>query len=375
MAAERQWWKSGATGTLNVGPPDPGAEWVWVDLEGPDEASLRSLASRFGLDEIALEDALDAELFPRHEDFGHFLVVAMRSVAAHEDGVETTPVLYFVGRDFLATVHHEPLPGLEFVAETAQAHLPTAEGGPDRMFARLADVGSRRFEPVLDAIDRLLLDSEALALAGESGAVRALQPVRRKISELRGVIRPQRSILQALVYTDSELVGERARRRLTDVLERHARMEESLETARATANSVVELHRGAVAERANEIMKVLTVFSATLLPMTLIAGIYGMNFSNIPELDYRFGYPLTLGIMTVLGTVLWRYFVRRGFIGRPSLPNVATNATSALVRAAKKPVGTVGSLVASNLRATRKGVRTVTGRASPASRRPTAGDS
>ena len=218
------------------------------------------------------------------------------------------------------------------------------------MFGRLADVGSRRFEPVIDSIDAALLECETRALEGESGAVRQVQPLRRQISVLRGVVRPQRSVLQSAVYGDSALIGERARRRLTDVLERHDRIEGALELARATANGVVELHRSSVAEKTNEIMKVLTVFSATLLPMTLIAGIYGMNFGNIPELDYRFGYPLTLAVMAGVGLVLWRYFVRRGFVAGKPLSDLATRTSASVLEAARLPVTAVGSLIVGSLR-------------------------
>ncbi len=351
MATERTWWKDPTTGTLRVGDAPAGqAAWVWVDVEAPDEAALRSLMERFDLDPVAIEDALDPALFPRFEDFGHFVAVALRGVSTSDQRVDSTPLLSFVATDFLVTVHQEPLPGLDFVVQTALTHGPTAEGGPDRMLGRLADVASRRYEPLLNEIEGLLLTCEGRAIAGESGAVRMLQPVRRQVNTLRPIIRAQRSVLQSIVYSDSDLISERARRRLTDVLERHARMEESLELARVTANSIVELHRGTVAETTNEIMKVLTVFSATLLPMTLIAGIYGMNFTNIPELDYRYGYPLTIGIMLSLGAILWRYFVRRGFVGGPALTDLVSPVRSALFDAATRPVQALGSLVVGSLR-------------------------
>ncbi|MDH3293110.1 MAG: magnesium transporter CorA family protein [Acidimicrobiia bacterium] len=351
MPTERRWWRSTTSGRLETEELGGEAEWVWVDIDAPDEDALRRLAGEFELDEMAIEDALDTDLFPSLQDFGDFLSIALRVVTGGGSTAETTPLLCFVGSDFLVTVHHRELPGLEFLIATAVDHLPSSEGGPDRMFARLADVASRRYEPLLEEIDHLLADSENMALNGEPGSMRLLQPVRHQISELRGVIRPQRSVLQALVYSDSHLLGDRARLRLTDVFERHARMEEALDVDRAAANSVIDLYRGTVAEKANEIMKVLTVFSAILLPMTLIAGIYGMNFSNIPELDYRYGYPLALGTMTLIGTTLWRFFVKRGFVGRSDASDVGAYARNKLSVAATKPARTVGSIVTANLRA------------------------
>ena len=349
-AIERRWWKCANSSRMVSSEPETGAEWVWVDLSEPDEETLRSLAAEFDLDEMAVEDALDAELFPSQQDFGDFVSVTLRFAVDNEGSAETTPLLFFLGAGYLITVHHHELAGLEFLVETAQRHTPSAEGGPDRMLARLADAGSRRYDPLLQAIDALLLESERLALDGEAGSMRLLQPVRHQVNELRAVIRPQRSVLQALVYSDSNLIGERAGRRLTDVLERHIRIDEALDVDRAAANSVIDLYRGTVAEQTNEIMKVLTVFSAVLLPMTLIAGIYGMNFANMPELDYRFGYPIAVGSMLTVGMILWRLFVRRGFIGSPVIPDLAASATSKLAAAAGRPAKTVGSVIMGNLR-------------------------
>ena len=354
MTTERRWWKDGATGRLrDEAPLESDRDWMWVDVEGADDEALRRLASEFDLDELALEDALDPDLFPRYEDYGHFVVAAVRGLTTTQGAVRTTPLLCLAGERFLVTLHHEPLPGVEFLVETAMTHVRTAEGGPDRMLARLTDVGSRRFDPVVLEIDSLLQECEASAAAGSTGALAPLQAIQRQVAELRSVIRPQRSAIQSLVYSDTDLIGERARRRLTDVLERHARLEESLDAARGIANTVVEIHRGVIAERTNEIMKVLTVFSATLLPMSVIAGIYGMNFSNMPELDFRLGYPFALTAMAVVGVLMWRYFVRRGFVGRAEVSHTPAQAAARLTRAATLPVRTVGSLIADGLRVRR----------------------
>lgn len=349
MPTEREWRKL-PNGALRAGSSAPDAEWVWVDVEGPDDTSLEMLRERFGIDDLVLEDALEQQLPPRFEDYGRYVAAAIRELTVTAGVVESAPLLCLVGAEFLVTIHHDALPGLEFIVETALAHDRTAEGGPDRMFARLAEVGSRRFEPVVEEIDVLLEDLEFQAMLAESGLIPTLQAVRRQIGRLRTVIRPQRSVMQSLVYADSLLIGDRARRRLTDVLERHAHLEETLESARNTANGVLEVHRGAVAEKANEIMKVLTLFSATLLPMTLIAGVYGMNFSNIPELDYRYGYPVALAVMATVGLVLWRYFATRGFVAQPKIASITAQTATRLADAAAMPVRALGSLILGGLR-------------------------
>ena len=115
------------------------------------------------------------------------------------------------------------------------------------------------------------------------------------------------------------LLGDRARRRFRGIYDHHYRLVESLDASRGLLASILDTYRSAVAERMNEVMKVLTVYTAILLPLSLMAGLYGMNFANIPELQWRWGYFALLGIMGALAIGQWIYFSRRGFIGGPSL--------------------------------------------------------
>ena len=158
-----------------------------------------------------------------------------------------------------------------------------------------------------------------MPLAGDHTVIGEVQALRRDALMLRKIVGPLRDTFMRLGSEQLAGVGERARLRCQSVRDHYFRIAESLDTAQAILVAVLETYRSTVAERTNEVMKVLTVFTAILLPLSLVAGIYGMNFAHIPELGWRLGYLWALGIMLVVGLTLWMYFARRGLRRRAPL--------------------------------------------------------
>jgi magnesium transporter len=159
-------------------------------------------------------------------------------------------------------------------------------------------------------------------VSGDPGVVGLVQALRRDSIVLRRALAPQRDMVRSLAHEGMPGIDERARRRLDSVYDDCFRVVESLDMARALLASVLETYRSTVAERTNEVMKVLTVFAAIILPLSLVAGIYGMNFTNMPELDWPPAYFVVLAAMLAFAIGLWFYFSKRGFIGGPRLPRV-----------------------------------------------------
>jgi hypothetical protein len=213
------------------------------------------------------------------------------------------------------------------------------------MLGRLVEFAAREFVPLVEECDVAFDALADRALQGDPAVLGDTQALRRDAATLRSVLGPQREMALSLAGAPSPLLDEDARRRLRDAYDRHHRLVEELDAARMMLATVADTYRAAVAERTNDVMKVLTVFSATLLPLSLIAGIYGMNFENMPELDERWAYPAALGLMATIAVGLWVYFVRRGFVGGVRVPKVSRRVGRGLVGAARAPVRTVGTLV------------------------------
>jgi magnesium transporter len=323
--------------------------WLWLDVVEFSAEEALTASRAFGFDPIAMEDVTDLAEFPKVDDYEDHAFVVAHGVAPDPDRLHTSEYNAFIGAGYLVTFHREDLP--EFGWGRARIQEPgwLAGAGSDQLFARIAEAGVGRFEPIVDGLDERVLDTERRALAGDHTVVGEVQALRRDALMLRKIVGPLRDTFMRLGSEDLAGVGERARLRFQSVRDHYFRMAESLDTGQAILVAVLETYRSTVAERTNDVMKVLTVFTAVLLPMSLVAGIYGMNFSRIPELGWRHGYLWALGIMVVIGLGLWLYFARRGFIGGPrwrEAPRVIGKGLADLVRLTVKPIaGAAGHLV------------------------------
>ncbi len=310
---------------------------MWLDVGEEDRHSIESVASRVGLDPLAVEDIFDDVHYPKVDKFPEYLFVVLHGLTEIDGRIGTMELDVVVGRNHLVTFHAAPSSTIDWLMERALDSDLLAEGGPDLLLAQLAEVQGRRFLPVVSELDDLIDDLEDRALAGDPAVVGEIQALRSDAARLRRVVGPLRDTLLELSRPLSGLVSERAQVRFESGYDHHYRLVESLDAARAMLTAVLETYRSTVAERMNEVMKVLTVYTAVLLPLTLIAGIYGMNFSNMPELRWNSGYFVLLVLMAVVAVGQWIYFARRGFIGGFRPGRVARGVGAGLVKVARLP--------------------------------------
>ena len=323
--------------------------WVWLDIADPQPAEIWELAAEFGLDPLSIEDVLDTTLLPKVDDHDRYLFVVLHGVVtAEETRLSTTELDFFIGSDFLLTVHTGPVFSVDWVADhiTDTDYLTTA--GPGGVAAMIAEFGIRRYLPLLEILDDRLDGLEAAALEGDPRVLSESQALRRDVVVLRRVLGPQRDVLARLSHVGFDLLGIPARRLFADVYDHHFRLVESLDSARTLLGSVLETYRGVVADRTNEIMKVLTVFSAILLPLSLIAGLWGMNFARVPGATWHDGFFWLLGSMGLLAAGLWVYFVRRGFVGGPRLRELPRAVGLSLVNLGSAPIRAISRQVGSS---------------------------
>ncbi len=293
---------------------DPG--WYWLDLRDPSEHRTRQLADRFALHRITRED-LHEQQIPKFDDLDRYRVFVVHALAPDAESLRTVEVDVVVGQDWIITSHTGRVRGTEVLAE--RIHRPDFTlDGPFHLACRLFELVGERYLPILDDLDTQVLDLEEGAVEGDPAVLPDIHALRRDVALLRRSLAPQRRMLELLLRTHGDRTDP-AGRDLADAVDHHVHMVEALDSAHQMVATLVDTYRGATAERLNEVMKVLTVFSAIFLPMTLVAGIYGMNFRHMPELDEGWGYPMSLGLMAAIAAALWIYFVRRGFIGGPKL--------------------------------------------------------
>ncbi|MGB9887942.1 MAG: magnesium/cobalt transporter CorA [Moorellales bacterium] len=286
------------------GSVDPAPRPVWVDL-GPQE--LPSLAAAFSLHPAAVEDCLNGERRPRIEEYpGHLFLVANWYEAGKVRELDL-----FLGRDFLVSAHGPevtlPLP--------PAADLQGLPGGLPALVYWILDRAVDSFFDPLDEINSELERLQDLILTRPGRAVLgSLAGLRRRLLELSRGLRAQEQVLRIALSLEA-LAGETGLKHyFSDVYNHAVKLAEEAEHLRELLALALETYLSYTANRTNEVMRVLAVITTIFLPLTLITGIYGMNFRFMPELEWRFGYFAVLGVMAGLALALYVYFRRRGWI-------------------------------------------------------------
>lgn len=314
-------WESTGTRSIDADEAADGGEgWVWIDLEGESQETIRRVVAPFGLDHTAVEEALAGNSLPLVEEHLDSVLVIVHGFATGKGTRLATPEIdVFVGERFLISIHDEELATLSHFKDrlVEETHLPVSS--PAALLALMAGTSARRFTPLILELERQVDLLEELATRGDPQTIVEIHALRRDVIYLRRALAPQVEVYEDLSVSTHRVIDAEARRLFTKVTNQHLRSLEALEAGRALLGSVLETYRGAVADQTNEIMRVLTVFSAILLPLTLIAGIWGMNFDVIPGSTEEWGFWVLAGLMAILAGSVWIYFARRGFIGAPRL--------------------------------------------------------
>ena len=303
-----------------------GEGWSWIDLTAPTDDELRHVARHFALDRVSRDDLFEAQS-PKMELLDDYWLIVVHALALDDQALRTVELDIVVGDDWVVTIHSEPVASIDHVRERALRPAFSLDD-PRHLAVRIVEFVGERYLPILDDLDTQILDLEDEAVEGDPTVLPDIHALRRDVAVLRRVLGPQRRMLEILARNGEDLT-DRTRRDLSDALDHHVRLVDSLDSAHQMVATVLDTYRGAAAERMNEVMKVLTVISSIFLPLTLIAGVYGMNFAYMPELERRWGYFAALTAMAVVAVTMWGYFIRRGFIGGPKVRDLALPAKAA----------------------------------------------
>ncbi|MGE5580537.1 MAG: magnesium/cobalt transporter CorA [Bacillota bacterium] len=289
---------------------------VWVDMEAPNGEEVSLLADVFHFHPLAIEDCLSGLQRPKIDEYpGHLFLVV------HSVSVETESGLYrpaefniFIAREFIVTFHAEENRSLNRLREeyckTAvwkdrstgfllQAVLGTLL---DDFFPVIDDMGDE-----LDSIERRIFvkpDQDLLALSFR---------LRRSIFLVRKSLSPERDVLIGLLRRECPFMAPEDRAYFMDVYDRILRLFDFAENMHELLSNAMDSYLSSISNRTNEVMKVLTIITTIMMPLTLIAGIYGMNFRYMPEIGWRYGYPMALGSMALVTGIMLRYFRKKGW--------------------------------------------------------------
>ncbi|WP_218080600.1 magnesium/cobalt transporter CorA [Anthocerotibacter panamensis] len=306
---------------------------TWVDVQGlGSEEILQRLGQVFGLHPLVLEDVVNVPQRPKVEEYDEHLLIIARMVFPGTQGAGFTSeqVSFILGKRYLLTVQEEPeLDCFEHVRKRIRASKGCIRREQaDYLMYSLLDAIIDGFFPVLeDYGERLEALEDEVVERPTRQTLEKIHAIRRELLALRRAVWPQRDALNALIRDANHLVSREVRVYLRDCYDHAVQVLDMVETYRELASSLMEVYLSSVSNRMNEVMKFLTVVSSIFIPLTFIAGVYGMNFNpdkspwNMPELDWYWGYPLALLLMAVVAAGLTTYFWRKGWFEHSSSPD------------------------------------------------------
>jgi magnesium transporter len=292
---------------------------TWVDVAGfGDEAVLRAIGELFELHPLALEDATTGPQRARHEIApGHQLVIARCPILGEEGAIEVPQVCIILRKNAILTLQDRHFGFFGPVRKRLREGIgPIRTAGPDYLASALLDTLVDRYFPVVEQLASELEDLEdRVSEEPEPELLVRLHHVRRQLVVIRRSGWPQREALRSLAQDASPFIGDEARAYLRNTEQHITQIMEAVDSSREMTAGLVDIYLSNVSQRTNDVMKVLTLMASIFIPLTFIAGIYGMNFDNMPELHHRHGYPLAIGSMLAIAGVMLVYFRRKGWFG------------------------------------------------------------
>jgi magnesium transporter len=304
------------------GHDDQGTRTVlWVDVVDPTDDERATLASQLHLDPTVVDALRHPRQRTKLQRYGDYFHVAVHDCRSEADHFSTSEVDLVMGPGWLVTVRHPGDDGthldLELVARRFELQR-TEHGATEEGFLlwALFDVIVDRYFDVTDGFDDRLdmLEESVFGDDGQGGVPREVFAIRRDLMKFRHGAAPLREVVNAMIRREVAYVSDSAIVHFHDVYDRVLRVIDLVESQRDLLTGLLEADLAVISNRLNTVMKKMTSWGAILIVATLIAGIYGMNFRHMPELEWRYGYAIALGTMAVTTFVLYRLFKRRDWL-------------------------------------------------------------
>ncbi len=297
---------------------------VWVDLRGETDAAVGEakdvLLNVFGFHALTAEDCVEVRNQPKVEGFPNYLFFIVHGIKPGETGPTnflTKELDGYLGSNFVVTFHIERFVSIKQVKQKIRSSTFVCERGAAYLLHSILDELIDHYMPIVDDFDKAIneMEDRVFVMGRSSNAILGeIMDLRRSVARLRRISARQLEVLYRLSHGEFPQIPTHVLPFYRDVHDHLLRISDVSESYRDLVSSLFDIHFSVIANRTNDVMKTLAVLSAIILPLSLIAGIYGMNFQHMPELRSEYGYYATLGAMALLTILLLVYFWRRGWI-------------------------------------------------------------
>jgi magnesium transporter len=293
---------------------------IWIDMEAPTEAEERILLELFRFHPLTIEDCRETRNYPKVEEFPGYLYMIVHGVRADTspDHFNTIELDAFLGPNYVITYHHDMFRSINNVKKLLSTTPVACQRGPAFLLHQILDQIVDFYSPVLDDFDERIakLEDDIFTLSRANKAIlEEIMDLKRGVLRLRRISARQMEVILRTSRGEFGLIPPALLPFYRDIHDHIIRVTDLAESYRDLISGSLDAYMSVVGNRMNEVMKVLTIFSAIMLPLTFIAGVYGMNFENMPELTTRFGYFVVLTIMVVVAIGMLLFFWMRGWLG------------------------------------------------------------
>lgn len=291
----------------------------WMDIEKPTTDDFEFLEETLNLHSLALEDCRHITHTPKIEDYDNHIFLILHSFSYIDHKLRVAQLNIFLSENFLVTVHQKPVAAIDVLLDRCNKKPELLSKNSDFLLYLLLDniVDSYFFsiDSIDDIIDRLEIE---IFHNPTQKTVSKLFKLKRDVLHIRKIVVPERELLSTLMRPEVDFVSQETKIYYRDVYDHLLRVSDALDISRDLLSTLLDSYSSMVSNKLNEVMKVLTIIATIMLPLTLITGIYGMNFRFMPEIHTPwgevFGYTFALLVMLLVGIVMLIYFKKKGWV-------------------------------------------------------------
>lgn len=292
---------------------------LWINVDGLDRVDIiEKLGGYFNIHPLTLEDVLNTGQRPKTEDYDSYIytVLKMMLLDKEKEEISIDQVSIIIGFNYLLSFQERQ--GDVFDPVRGRFENPASrlrKSGVDYLAYSLIDAVVDNYFLILEHFgDEIEYLEEGLVLQPRPETLTTIQKYKRDMITLRKAVWPLRELINGLQRVESDLIRESTSIYLRDVYDHTIQVIDSVEELRDILSSMVDIYLSSVSYRMNDVMKVLTVIATIFIPLTFIVGVYGMNFENMPELKWRWGYPVVMLGITLIAISMFVYFKKRGWV-------------------------------------------------------------
>jgi magnesium Mg(2+) and cobalt Co(2+) transport protein (corA) len=291
---------------------------TWLNIDGLQDIKLfEDIGELFGLHPLVLEDILNTDQRPKMEDYGDYIYLVLRNFHGQENGnLLSDQVSIILGKSFILSFQERESGLFDSIKDKMSKNKGRIrKEGTDYLTHAIIDNIVDNYFIVLENLEEKIEDLEDdLVKKTTLSTLDAIHFLKRELIVLRKSLWPLREAVSSLERSDSPLINKSTIVYFKDIYDHTIAIIDTVETFRDMLSGMLDIYLSTISNRLNEVMKVLTIIATIFMPLTFIAGVYGMNFKYMPELEFRWGYFCVLGVMLVIALLMVRYFKKKKWI-------------------------------------------------------------